>query len=68
MEASIHEAEAAADRARSAMEDPVLATDAAELMKRQEIVDAAEKKIASLYKRWEELEARRGAIPLKKEE
>ncbi len=61
MEATLREAEEAVARARSSMEDPALATDAAELMKRQEIVDAAERKIAALYKRWEELESHRAS-------
>jgi ATP-binding cassette subfamily F protein uup len=62
MEADIHAAEADVERLSKAMEDPSLASDAAELMKRQAKVDAARAKAAALYKRWEELEARRSAL------
>ncbi|HEX4046676.1 MAG TPA: ABC transporter C-terminal domain-containing protein [Elusimicrobiota bacterium] len=46
-------------KAKHALEDPSVAADAAELGKRQELVVEAIKKVEDLYKRWEELEARR---------
>jgi ATP-binding cassette subfamily F protein uup len=59
MEAAIASAEAAAAAARAALEDPAVATDPVELGKRQEKVEAAHAKVEALFKRWEELEARR---------
>ena len=59
MEAGIHAAEAQAAAARLALEDPAVATDAAELHRRHDILDAARRKIDALFKRWEELEALR---------
>jgi ATP-binding cassette subfamily F protein uup len=59
MEARIHEAEARAEAARLALEDPAVACDAAELLKRHEAFDAARGKIAALFARWEELDAKR---------
>jgi ATP-binding cassette subfamily F protein uup len=59
MEARIHEAEARAEAARLALEDPSVASDAAELLKRHELLDAARRKIDELFTRWTELEAKR---------
>jgi ATP-binding cassette subfamily F protein uup len=59
MEASIHAAEEQRHLARLALEDPAVATDATELIKRQETLEAAQRKIESLFKRWEELDSRR---------
>jgi ATP-binding cassette subfamily F protein uup len=59
MEARIREAEARAETAKLALEDPAVATDAAELLRRQEILDAVQVKIAALFTRWEELDAKR---------
>ena len=59
MEARIHEAEARAEAAKLALEDPAVATDAAELLKRHEALDAARAKISALFARWEELDAKR---------
>ncbi|MDE2144181.1 MAG: ABC-F family ATP-binding cassette domain-containing protein, partial [Elusimicrobia bacterium] len=59
MEASIRDAEAAAAAARAALDDPAIATDSAELAKRQTKVEEAHAKVEALFKRWEELEARR---------
>jgi len=60
MEAGIRAAEEQAAAARLALEDPAVAADAAELIKRQERLDAARRRIDDLFARWEELEARRG--------
>ena len=59
LEAGIHSAEEEAARARLALEDPAVASDAAELHKRQDKLDAAMRKAAELLARWEALEARR---------
>ncbi|MDE2143803.1 MAG: ABC-F family ATP-binding cassette domain-containing protein [Elusimicrobia bacterium] len=59
MEASIQAAEKAAAEARTALDDPAVASDSAELAKRQQKVEAAHAQVESLFKRWEELEARR---------
>jgi ATP-binding cassette subfamily F protein uup len=59
MEASIREAEIREEEARLALEDPAVATDAAELSKRQERLDAARRRIDVLFERWQELEAKR---------
>ncbi|HXT01889.1 MAG TPA: ABC-F family ATP-binding cassette domain-containing protein [Elusimicrobiota bacterium] len=59
MEASIKSGEEDIAKAKQALEDPAIAADAAELGKRQERVVAAIKNVEELYKRWEELEARR---------
>ena len=59
MESSIRAAEEKAAAARLALEEPAVAADAAELIKRQEHLDAARRKIDALFQRWEELEARR---------
>ena len=40
-------------------EDPAVACDAAELLKRHEALDAARAKISELFVRWEELDSRR---------
>ena len=59
MEASIKAAENEAAMARAALEDPAVATDAPELIKRQVRLDEARQKVEALFKRWNELEARR---------
>ncbi len=59
MEAGIRAAEAQAAAIRLTLDDPAVATDAAELIQRQRNLDAACRKIDILFKRWEELEARR---------
>lgn len=59
MEASIKSGEELIAKAKLALEDPSIAADSAELAKRHELVVAAIKKVEELYKRWEELEARR---------
>ncbi|MBI3550770.1 MAG: ABC-F family ATP-binding cassette domain-containing protein [Elusimicrobia bacterium] len=59
METAIHSAEAETERARAALEDPAVASDAAELAKRHDALEAARLKVENLFKRWEELDARR---------
>ena len=59
MEASIKSGEEQIAKAKQALEDPAISADSAELAKRHELVVAAIRKVEDLYKRWEELEARR---------
>ncbi len=59
MEASIKAAENEAAMARVALEDPSVATDAPELIKRQVRLDEARQQVETLFQRWNELEARR---------
>ena len=60
VEANLRAAENEFKQACLSLTDPAIATNAAELLARQKTVDAAQKKIDDLFKRWEELEARRG--------
>jgi ATP-binding cassette subfamily F protein uup len=59
MESSIKSGEELIAKAKLALEDPSIAADSAELAKRHDLVVAAIRKVEDLYKRWEELEARR---------
>jgi len=59
MELSIKTAEADAAAARAALEDPAVATDSAELIKRQVRLDEARQRVETLFQRWNELEARK---------
>lgn len=59
MEVSIKKAEEDAAAARLALEDPAVATDAPELIKRQVLLDEARQRVEALFARWNELEARR---------
>ena len=59
MEESIKAAENEAAVARAALEDPAIATDAPELIKRQVALDEARQKVEALFMRWNDLEARR---------
>ncbi|MDP3542636.1 MAG: ABC-F family ATP-binding cassette domain-containing protein [Elusimicrobiota bacterium] len=59
MEASIKAAENEAALARAALEDPAVATDASELIKRQVRLDEARQRVEALFLRWNELEALR---------
>jgi ATP-binding cassette subfamily F protein uup len=59
MEASIKAAENEVAMARAALEDPAVATDAPELIKRQVRLDEARQSVETLFQRWNELEARR---------
>ena len=61
MESRIQAAEELIVKARLALEDPAVATDAVELHARQDALEAAQAKVAALYARWQELEARRDA-------
>ncbi len=63
MEAAIAAAEAQLEQARAAKEDPTVAADAQELIKRHEAFEAAQQKINALYQRWEELEAIQSSKP-----
>ena len=55
MEAAIHVAERELAKAQAALEDPAVATDAAELTKRHEALDQVRRKVDALFARWEEL-------------
>ena len=59
MEVLIKKAEEDAAAARVALEDPAVATDAPELIKRQVLLDEARQRVEALFARWNELEARR---------
>ncbi|MHB2026513.1 MAG: ABC-F family ATP-binding cassette domain-containing protein [Elusimicrobiota bacterium] len=59
IEIAIHAAEAQAARAKTALEDPDIAANAGELIKRQEKLNEALRKVEALFKRWAELEAPR---------
>ncbi|MBL8993544.1 MAG: ABC-F family ATP-binding cassette domain-containing protein, partial [Spirochaetia bacterium] len=61
MEAKIAVAEAAVASAKKNLEDPKIASNADELMKRQALVDEAEGVLAGHFSRWEALEAKKGA-------
>ncbi|MBP8004898.1 MAG: ABC-F family ATP-binding cassette domain-containing protein, partial [Elusimicrobia bacterium] len=58
LEEKIQIAEAQTQKARQALLDPAIATDAPELMERQKTVDALAKKTEALYQRWHELETK----------
>jgi ATP-binding cassette subfamily F protein uup len=55
VESSIQAAEAQVEKAREALEDPAVAADVQELIKRQAKLDEAAAKVDELYRRWEEL-------------
>ena len=59
MERSIRRTEEEAEEALAALHEPEVAADAAELLKRQEALDAARRRVEALYERWQELESRR---------
>lgn len=59
IEARLADLEIRRKDASLALQDPAIATDAPELMKRQAILDEIESQIEELFKRWEELEALR---------
>ena len=61
MESNIHSAEEQLEKARAEMDDPAIATDPAELLKRHQKFELAQKKVEDLYRRWEELEALKNA-------
>lgn len=59
LEVRISAAEEERDRATQALSDPLIATNAAELITRQKTVEDAQQKVDTHYQRWEALEARR---------
>ena len=59
MESSVQKAEEAVAAARAALEDPAVAADAPELIKRQAALEAATTRVDELYARWDALESRR---------
>jgi len=59
IEASIRATENQCKKAREALTDPSISTNAAELTLRQETLTVAEQTLEQLFKRWEELEALR---------
>ncbi|HTA16719.1 MAG TPA: ABC transporter ATP-binding protein, partial [bacterium] len=59
MEAALEAAEARIQGAEEALADPAVATDAAALIERQGILEAAQGALADLYLRWEALENKR---------
>ena len=60
MEGKILEAEDALAAAQTAMEDPAVATDSAQLQARCEALEKARQDVERLYARWSELEEKRG--------
>lgn len=58
IESAIRAAEKKAEAAAAALEDPAIATDAEELHRRQERLEAERAKVGALYARWEDLESR----------
>ena len=58
MESTINAAEKKVEAAAAALEDPAIARDAEELHRRQLKLDETRAKVAALYARWEDLEAR----------
>jgi ATP-binding cassette subfamily F protein uup len=60
IEARIAEAENEVSRGEAALGDPKVMADHARMTKACETLGAAQEKVAALYARWEELEAKRG--------
>lgn len=60
MEGKILEAENAFAAAQTAMEDPAIATDSAQLQARSTAMEKARQEVERLYARWTELEEKRG--------
>ena len=59
MEAAIAKAEAEEAQARLALEDPAVAADAQELVRRHALLEAAASRVAALFDRWQELDSKR---------
>ncbi|HEY5037510.1 MAG TPA: ABC-F family ATP-binding cassette domain-containing protein [bacterium] len=59
MDVAIHAAEEKLKAAKATLEDPGIARDAFKLLEGQKKVDAEKSKVETLFKRWEELEAKR---------
>ena len=62
MEAAIHAAEEKLKKARVKLEDPRIVADAAKLLECQQEFDLAQGRVEILFKRWEELEAKKKAF------
>ncbi len=60
IEQRIAEAEEEVSRGEAALADPKVMADHARMTKACEVLGAAQEKVAALYARWEELEAKRG--------
>ncbi len=59
MEEAIHTAEQKLKDAQARMDDPAIAANVGELLKRHKEVDAEKANLEALFKRWEELEAKK---------
>jgi ATP-binding cassette subfamily F protein uup len=62
METKLHAAEDMLKAAKAKLEDPKIAADVSELLKRQQAVDTEQSKVEALYQRWQELEAKRNKV------
>lgn len=62
MEATIEQAEQAAEVSRQALSDPAIMSNAAQLAELYAKLEGQEQEVARLYARWEELEAKRQAL------
>ncbi len=62
MEEAIHAAEEKLKEAQTRMEDPAVASQVTELLKRHKEVDAQKAALEVLFKRWEELEAKKNQM------
>jgi ATP-binding cassette subfamily F protein uup len=62
MDATMHTAEQALKAAKARLEDPKIGTDIAKLLEEQKKVEAEQSKVEALFKRWEELEAKKNQI------
>jgi ATP-binding cassette subfamily F protein uup len=65
MEEAIHAAEGKLKEAQARMEDPSIASHVTELLKRHKEVDAEKANLEALFKRWEELEAKKNQMAAK---
>jgi ATP-binding cassette subfamily F protein uup len=63
MEVAVHEAETRLAEARLRAEDPAVATDAAGLQERMEVLERTGAEVERLYARWAELEQRSRGVP-----
>ncbi len=62
MDAAIHTAEQTLKAAKARLEDPKIGTDIAKLLEEQKKVEAEQAKVEVLFKRWEELEAKKNQM------
>ena len=58
IEATIHTAEEHVEQCRHALDDPQAASDPVETQKRWDALEAARRRVDTLYARWEKLEAK----------